>query len=248
MSVAKRANASGGASWDVRWRESRRGSRASGRSFKTKREAHGVVGEIRRLRRDIEIVAPLAADPIEQREQAPPASETAHVCAPRAGSPLNPNNWRNRVFNQAAEAAGVGWATPYTGRHACISLQIHAGPSPVIAAIAGNSPVVTWKSYARKFDRSRTTKSVPLEAARRAARSVVARSGATTGQRGHARQAALEPRQTRTTERQHARCRSTTFSPSFQYLTLTRPTRGTSGYSAAPPTTCQWKVGSSNGE
>jgi hypothetical protein len=37
------------------------------------------------------------------------------------------------------------------------------------AAIAGNSPEVIWKHNAREFDRSRTVKPVPLEAALRAA-------------------------------------------------------------------------------
>jgi integrase len=95
----------------------------------------------------------------------------------RGGSPLNLNNWRNRTFNPAAQAAGVGWATPYTGRHTYCSLQIHAGTSPVIVAVlAGNSPEVIWKHYAREFDRSRTTDPVPLETAPRAAREQVARS------------------------------------------------------------------------
>ena len=71
-----------------------------------------------------------------------------------------------RVFRPAREAVGVAWATPYTGRHTYISLQIHAGMSPVtIAAIAGNSPDVIWKHYAREFERSRTTKQIDLEAA-----------------------------------------------------------------------------------
>jgi hypothetical protein len=51
MSVTKRTNAAGGASWDVWWRESGRGSRVGSRSFKTKREAHDVEGEIRRVQR-----------------------------------------------------------------------------------------------------------------------------------------------------------------------------------------------------
>jgi hypothetical protein len=66
----------------------------------------------------------------------------------------------------------------YTGRHTYISLQVHAGLSPVIvAALAGNSPEVLWKHDAREFDRSRTTKAVSLEAALRAARRQVAQSG-----------------------------------------------------------------------
>jgi hypothetical protein len=84
---------------------------------------------------------------------------------------LNLTSWRNPTFNPAAHAAGVGWASPYTGRHTYCSLQIHAGTSPVIvAALAGNAPEVIWKHYAREFDRSRATDPVPLETALRAAR------------------------------------------------------------------------------
>ena len=39
-----------------------------------------------------------------------------------------------------------------------------------IAAIAGNSPDVIWKHYAREFERSRTTKQIDFEAAIVAAR------------------------------------------------------------------------------
>ncbi len=110
----------------------------------------------------------------EGSESAPGA---ALVVPSRAGSPLNLNNWRNRTFNPAAQAAGVGWATPYTGRHTRCSLQIHAGASPVIvAALAGNSPEVIWNHDAREFDRSPTTDPAPLETALRAAREQVARS------------------------------------------------------------------------
>jgi hypothetical protein len=87
----------------------------------------------------------------------------ALIVASRAGTPLNLNNWRSRTFNPAALSVGVPWATPYMGRHTYISLQIHAGISLVIVvALAGNSPEVIWKHYAREFDRARTAPSVPL--------------------------------------------------------------------------------------
>ncbi len=54
--------------------------------------------------RDQEIVAPLAADLIELREKVPPGSSDALVCSSRTGTPVNLNNWRNRVFNPAAIA------------------------------------------------------------------------------------------------------------------------------------------------
>jgi integrase len=141
-----------------------------------------VSGEIRNATktgrgRDVPIVAPLAADLVALREEARPEADDALVCPSRAGTPTNLNNWRNRVFGPAAKAAGVDWATPYTGRHTYISLQIHAGLSPVIvAALAGNSAEIIRKHYAREFDRSRTAKPVPLASALRAARRQVARS------------------------------------------------------------------------
>jgi integrase len=96
--------------------------------------------------RDVEIVAPLAADLVALYQHTMDNSGDNLVCASRAGTPINLNNWRNRTFNPAANAAGVGWATPYTGRHTYISLQIHAGLSPVtVAALAGNSPEIIWK-------------------------------------------------------------------------------------------------------
>jgi len=83
-----------------------------------------------------------------------------------------------RVFRPTREAVGVGWATPYTGRHTYISLQIHAGMSPVtVAALAGNSPEIIWKHYEREFERSKTTRQIDLEVAIRIARRQVARSG-----------------------------------------------------------------------
>jgi len=138
-----------------------------------------VAGEFRdttktRTGRDVPIVAPLAADLLDLRAQVGESATVdpeALVCASGRGTPVNPNNWRRRVFDPAATAAGVEWATPYSGRHTYISLQIHAGVSPVtIAAWAGNSPKSIWDHYAREFERSRATLPLPLEDALVAAR------------------------------------------------------------------------------
>lgn len=51
MSITERTNASGGASWDIRPRESGRGSRARSRSFPTKRETQDCEANIRRVQR-----------------------------------------------------------------------------------------------------------------------------------------------------------------------------------------------------
>jgi integrase len=139
-----------------------------------------VAGEFRnttktRVGRDVPVVAPLSADLIDLMAECAPIASDALVCPSQVGTPLNPNNWRARIFNAAAEAAGLSWATPYTGRHTYISLQIHAGLSPVtVAAYAGNSPDIIWRHYAREFERSRTSEALSLEGALGAARRAIA--------------------------------------------------------------------------
>jgi len=131
--------------------------------------------------RDVPVIAPLAQDLVEWHRESEPGREDDPVCSSRVGTPINLHNWRARIFNPAAERAGVGWAVPYTGRPTYISLQIHAGLSPVtVAALAGNSPDVIWKHYAREFERSKTTRQIDLEGAVRAARRSVAHDGVRT--------------------------------------------------------------------
>jgi integrase len=128
--------------------------------------------------RDVPVIAPLAQDLVEWLEESQPEHDDVLVCASRVGTPINLHNWRARIFNPSAERAGVPWAVPYTGRTTYISLQIHAGLSPVtVAALAGNSPDIIWKHYAREFERSKTTRQIDLEGAIRAARRRVARDG-----------------------------------------------------------------------
>ena len=125
--------------------------------------------------RDVPVVAPLAADLVDQLGSSPPSASDALVCPAAAWTPANPNNWRAQVFNPAAEGSCVGWATPCSGRHTYISLQIHAGLSPVtVAAYAGNSPENIWRRYAREFERSRTAGVAPLEVVLQGARREIA--------------------------------------------------------------------------
>ena len=128
--------------------------------------------------RDVAVIAPLAQDLGDLFEAVQPEHAGTLICSSSVGRPLNLHNWRSRAFNPAANAAGVAWATPYTWRTTYISLQIHAGLSPVtVAAVAGNTPNIIWEHYAREFERSRTTKQIDLEGAIRAARRQVARNG-----------------------------------------------------------------------
>jgi integrase len=131
--------------------------------------------------RDVPVIGPLAQDLVQWLEESEPESEVQLVCASRVGTPISLHNWRARIFNPAAERAGVGWPVPYTGRRTYISLQIHAGLSPVtVAALAGNSPEIIWKHYAREFERSKTSRQIDLEGAVRAARRDVSRGGLRT--------------------------------------------------------------------
>jgi integrase len=131
--------------------------------------------------RDVPVIGPLAQDLMAWLEESSPVDADELVCASRVGTPTNLHNWRARIFGPAKREAKVPWAVPYTGRTTYISLQIHAGLSPVtVAALAGNSPEIIWAHYAREFERSKTTRQIDLEAAVRAARRTVARSGLRT--------------------------------------------------------------------
>jgi integrase len=124
------------------------------------------------------VIQPLAEDLIQLYDVPQPESEGELVCASSRGTSVHLDNWRNRVSNPAAAAAGVEWGTPDTGRRTFISLQIHAGVSPVlVAAGVGHTTGETiWRHYSREFDRARTTEVVPMEAAIRAARRRIATS------------------------------------------------------------------------
>ncbi len=127
--------------------------------------------------RDVEVVAPLAADLMTLHALTDPAPE-AFVCPSSTGTPMRLGNWRRRDFDPAAKRAGVGWATPYDGRRTYVSLQVHAGTSPVlVAAMVGNSLEMIVKRYAREFDRARSTTPVPLADAIRATRRTIAENG-----------------------------------------------------------------------
>ncbi|HEU4973587.1 MAG TPA: tyrosine-type recombinase/integrase [Baekduia sp.] len=70
--------------------------------------------------------------------------------ATRFGTHLDPHNWRRRVFNPAAEAVGVPWATPHTLRHGMASLMAERGFSAAqIAAHLGHADggVLALRTY-----------------------------------------------------------------------------------------------------
>jgi len=140
-----------------------------------------VAGEVKETKtrrgRDVPVVGPLAADLMTLRALTDPAPDDL-VCPSQAGTPINPNNWRNRVYAPAKRAAGVEFAMPKLGRKTYVSLRIHAGDPPVeVAADAGHSVAVLWSNYAREFERSRHTERVPMDEALRRARRQVSGSG-----------------------------------------------------------------------
>jgi hypothetical protein len=81
------------------------------------------------------------------------------------------------VWDPAARTAGVGWATPSTGRHTYASVLIHAGRSPlaVAPALGHASAETTWKHYAHCFDGARLASATDPETSIWEARETVLR-------------------------------------------------------------------------
>src|SRR5581483_9675919 len=62
-------------------------------------------------------------------------------------------NWRRRIFEPAAERAGLGKIRPYDLRHSFVSLLIAEGRSIVdVARQAGHSPTMALDTYGHVFD------------------------------------------------------------------------------------------------
>ncbi len=63
---------------------------------------------------------------------------------------MDDHNWRQRVFNPAAERAGVDWATPHTLRHGLATLMDeHGYTAAKIAAQLGHADggALAMKTY-----------------------------------------------------------------------------------------------------
>ncbi len=137
-----------------------------------------------------EPTAPLADDLARYREQV--AGDPDHLVTPALGRPdrrlrqpdlsrafLNLNNWRNRIWADACEAAGVR-AVPYDLRHSYASLLFHEGQGirEVMLAMGHDSPT-TERHYLHIYEEARLAPRVSLVDAVAAARASVA--GTTTG-------------------------------------------------------------------
>jgi integrase len=86
----------------------------------------------------------------KRRAEARYATVTDPIFPSEHGTALDPRNYRRRVFNPAAERAGVPWATPHKLRHGLASLMAQKGYSPAhIAAHLGHADggVLALRTY-----------------------------------------------------------------------------------------------------
>jgi integrase len=72
---------------------------------------------------------PLTPRAVEALEWLPPRLETPILFASERGGNLNLNNWRNRIWYPALEAAGIDKRGPYHLRHTFASEALAAGVS-----------------------------------------------------------------------------------------------------------------------
>lgn len=80
-------------------------------------------------------------------------------------------NWRRRIFEPAAERAGLGRIRPYDLRHSFVSLLIAEGRSIVeVARQAGHSATMTLDTYGHVFDELDGAERISAERAIRKAR------------------------------------------------------------------------------
>jgi integrase len=87
---------------------------------------------------------------VRRRADAKFANDNDAIFPNRFGKPMDDHNWRQRVFNPAAERAGVGWATPHTLRHGLATLMDeHNYTAAQIAAQLGHADggALAMKTY-----------------------------------------------------------------------------------------------------
>jgi integrase len=96
-------------------------------------------------------------------------------------------NWRRRIFNPAAKAAGVSAPRPYDLRHSFVSLMLAEGLSVVeIAEEVGNSPSVSLNTYGHVIREFKGQE-------RRAAESLIRAAREEEGVKNVSRAATLDP-------------------------------------------------------
>jgi integrase len=86
----------------------------------------------------------IATDALSEQLRSYPAGPDDFVFRSPEGAATRLSNWRNRVWEPAVKAAGLGHLRPHDLRQTAVALWIAAGASPrEIAARAGHSSVVT---------------------------------------------------------------------------------------------------------
>ena len=85
-------------------------------------------------------------------------------------------NWRNRVFQPAARAAGLGEIPSYDLRHSFVSLLIAERRTIIdVACQAGHSPTMMLDTYGHVFDELDGAEPISAEAMIRKARATQVR-------------------------------------------------------------------------
>jgi len=141
------------------------------------------LGEVKetktRTTRSVRLLAPLSKDHNALRKQrGRPADE--ELIFPRPdGEPWRDTDWRNwrrRVFQPAAEAAGLEAIRPYDLRHSFVSLLIAERRSIVdVARQAGHSPSMALNTYGHVFDELEDAEPASAEELIRGARATLVR-------------------------------------------------------------------------
>jgi integrase len=101
-----------------------------------------------------ERVMPLSPETVRRltrrRASASFANDASPIFPNRFGKPIDPHNYRRRVFGPAAKRAGVEWATPHALRHGLATLMADHGLMPAqIAAQLGHADggVLALRTY-----------------------------------------------------------------------------------------------------
>jgi integrase len=90
--------------------------------------------------RTIPLGPELARRMTARRAAATYAADADPMFPSMTGTPIEPHNWRRRVFIPAREAAGLDWATPHMLRHGLASLMADSGSGAAeIAAHLGHA-------------------------------------------------------------------------------------------------------------
>jgi integrase len=124
--------------------------------------------------RSVVLLKPLAADLAEWRLAAGRPAADALVFPTRDGELWQRHhwqNWRRRIYAEAAEAVGINDPRPYDLRHSFCSLLLAEGKGPLeVAEQLGHSPLMTLQTYGHVIDELRGRKKVSAEAEIRKAR------------------------------------------------------------------------------